>query len=286
MFASSVFPPPFPSLRPLLQRAARLSKRALCGLVVVGLCHFQPACKSAPVIPQPRKIVDLSPVITPDLNVRRLGIRALEFLGTDGRTRTASVVPRQASLAFGLEELSLMSHTGAHLDAPARLLRGGEPPSRISLDKVYGKAHVIDLRWHNRHSPIQITDLELKPPQAGDIAILLVGYEPPDPEDWPRYPPLSEQAALWLVAKGVKAIATDMPFLSRLDEVSDRMAKGQPPEVVWAEYLPFFQSQIPIIAGLTRLEAIAREPNVVFLGFPLALSTGNGAPMRAAALVY
>ncbi len=273
------------SRRPVLHRLARSAGRAARALLAFGVVASSLACNS-PTIPQPRKIVDLSPVITPELNVRRLGIRALEFLGTDGRIRIASVVPRQASLAFGLEELSLMTHTGAHLDAPARLLRGGEPPSRISLDKVYGKAHVIDLRWHNRHSPIQITDLELKPPTAGDIAILLVGYEPPDPEDWPRYPPLSEQAALWLVAKGVKAIATDMPFLSRLDEVSDRLEKGQPPEVVWAEYLPFFQNQIPIIAGLAHLEAIAREPNVVFLGFPLALATGNGAPMRAAALVY
>jgi len=254
-------------------------------LLMVALGGLLSAC-SSPEPPQPRKIVDLSPIITPDVNVRRLGIRALEFLGTDGRVRTASVVPRQARTAFGLEMLELMSHTGAYLDAPARLLRGGEAPSRVGLDKVYGRAHVIDLRWHNRHSAIQITDLELNPPAAGDIAILMIGYQPPAPEDWPRYAPLSEQAALWLVARGVKAIATDMPFLSRLDEVSDRLQKGQPPEVVWAEYLPFFQAQIPVIAGLTRLDAIAKEPNVVFLGFPLALATGNGAPMRAAALVY
>ncbi len=285
MHPNSVSSFPVASPRPVIHRVAGSATRAARALLAIGTVASSLACNS-PSIPQPRKIVDLSPVITPDVNVRRLGIRALEFLGTDGRVRTASVVPRQASLAFGLEEVSLMSHTGAYLDAPARLLRGGEPPSRISLDKVYGKARIIDLRWHNRHSPIQITDLELKPPSAGDIAILLVGYEPPDPEDWPRYPPLSEQAALWLVAKGVKAIATDMPFLSRLDEVSDRLAKGQPPEVVWAEYLPFFQHQIPVIAGLTHLEAIAKEPSVVFLGFPLALATGNGAPMRAAALVY
>ena len=261
-------------------------RRAASVLLVAGLGAILAACRPAPEIPQPRKIVDLSPIITPDLNVRRLGVRALEFLATDGRVRIASVVPQQPRMAFGLDELQMMSHTGAYLDAPARLLRGGESPARISLDKVYGRAHVIDLRWHNRHSPIQITDLELNPPKAGDIAILIIGYEPPAAEEWPRYAPLSEQAALWLIARGIKAIATDMPFLSRLDDVSDRLSKGQPPEIVWAEYLPFFQNEIPVIAGLTRLDAIAKESHVVFLGFPLALSTGNGAPMRAAALVY
>ncbi len=254
--------------------------------MVVAALACLPACKGHGTVPTPRKIVDLSPVITPELNVRRLGIRALDFLGSDGRTRTSSVVPADPDRAFGLDELRILTHTGAYLDAPSRLLRGGAAPSRIGLDRVYGRAHVIDLRWHNRHAPIQITDLELKPPQAGDIAILFIGYEPPAPEEWPRYAPLSEQAALWLVARGIKAIATDMPFLSRLEDVETRLSKSQPPEIVWAEYLPFFQSQIPVIAGLTHIDAIAKEPDVVFLGFPLPLAMGNGAPLRAAALVY
>ncbi len=256
-----------------------LSTSAISLLALVG-------CQGEPSPPMPRKIVDLSPVISPDLMVRRLGSRALDFLGTDGRTRTSPLVPPMANQAFGLDEIRILSHTGAHLDAPSRLLRGGESPSRIGLDKVFGKAHVIDLRWHNRQSPIEITDLELKPPKAGDIAILLTGYEAPKPEHWPRFAPLSEQAARWLAAKGIKAIATDMPMLARLDDISDRMEKGHPPEVIWAEYLPFFQSQIPVIAGLSHLEVIAKEPQIVFIGFPLALAIGNGAPMRAAALVY
>ena len=263
----------------------RLGRLAAFASSLTALAIFL-GCNGRGSIPSPRKIVDLSPVITPELNVRRLGVRALDFLGSDGRTRTTSVEPENTTHAFGLDEFHILSHTGAYLDAPSRLLRGGAAPSRIGLDKVYGRAHVIDLRWHNRHAPIQITDLELKPPQAGDIAILLVGYEPPAPEEWPRYAPLSEQAALWLVARGIKAIATDMPFLARLDDIAERMKKQQPPEVVWAEYLPFFQSQIPVIAGLSHLEAIAKEPNVVFLGFPLPMAMGNGAPMRAAALVY
>ena len=32
-----------------------------------------------------------------------------------------------------------------------------------------------------------------------------------------------------------------------------------PPEAVWAEQLPFFQAQIPVIAGLVNLDAIGDD---------------------------
>ena len=41
-----------------------------------------------------------------------------------------------------------------------------------------------------------------------------------------------------------------------------------------------------IVAGLVNLDAIVKEPNVAFVGFPLALPMADGAPLRAAALVY
>ena len=50
------------------------------------------------------------------------------------------------------------------------------------------------------------------------------------------------------------------------------MSSGQPPEAVWAEYLPLFQAGIPIIAGLVNLDAIVKEPKVAFVGFPIALA--------------
>jgi arylformamidase len=243
-------------------------------------------CQRDRSVPMPREIVDLSPPITQDLNIQRLGTRALAFLGTDGRIRSTPVVPADASFTWGMRTIEMLSHTGAHLDAPSRLLRGGETPARVDLSDLYGPARVIDLRWHNRHTPIQITDLELKPIEEGEIVILLVGYEPPPAGEWPRYAPLSAQAAEYLTAKKIRALATDLPAIVRFDDIESRMTRAQPPEEVWAEYLPLFQAGIPIIAGLVNLDAIVKEPNVAFVGFPLALPIADGAPVRAAALVY
>ncbi|HSP98422.1 MAG TPA: cyclase family protein [Candidatus Dormibacteraeota bacterium] len=243
-------------------------------------------CQQGSSVPVPREIVDLSPVLTPDLNIQRLGTRTLSFLGTEGRIRSTPIVPADASFTWGMRTIEILSHTGAHLDAPSRLLRGGETPARVDLSDLFGPARVIDLRWHNRHTPIQITDLELKPIEEGEIVILFVGYEPPAAGEWPRYAPLSAQAAEYLTAKKIRALATDLPAIVRFDDIESRMTRAQPPEEVWAEYLPLFQAGIPIIAGLVNLDAIVKEPNVAFVGFPLALPIADGAPVRAAALVY
>jgi kynurenine formamidase len=196
------------------------------------------------------------------------------------------VVPADPSYAWGMRMLGILSHTGAHLDAPARLLRGGEPPGRIDLNDLIGPARVVDLRWHNRHTPIEIDDLELKPIEEGEIVILFVGYEPPPANEWPKYAPLSAQAAQYLAAKHIRALATDLPTIVRFDEIESRLARGLPPEEVWAEHLPLFQSGIPIIAGLVNLGALVKEQKIMFIGLPLALSFGDGSPVRAAALLY
>jgi arylformamidase len=234
----------------------------------------------------PREIVDLSPMITPDINIQRLGMRTLNALGTDGRVNSTPVLPRDPAYAWGMRTIEMLSHTGAHLDAPSRLLRGGEPPARIDLSDLYGPARVIDLRWHNRHTAIELTDLELKPIEEGEVVILFIGYEPPAANEWPRYAPLSAQAAEYLVAKKIRALATDLPSIVRFDDIESRIARGLPPEEVWAEHLPLFQAGIPIIAGLVNINAIVKEPHVAFIGFPLPLAIGDGTPIRAAALVF
>jgi len=262
-------------MRPL----ARFLILAAAGTLIAG-------CDRRGSVPMPREIVDLSPVITPDLNIQRYGTRALAFLGTEGRVRATPVLPSNPLFAWGVRTLEMLTHTGAHLDAPSRLLRGGETPARIDLSDLFGPVRIIDLRWHNRHTPIQITDLELKPIAEGEIVILFVGYEAPPAGEWPKFAPLSAQAAEYLVAKKIRAVGTDLPAISRYEDVEARLTRSQPPEEVWAEYLPFFQAGIPVVAGLTNLDAIVKEPSVVFVGFPLALAVGDGSPIRAAALIY
>ncbi len=236
--------------------------------------------------PLPRKIVDLSPVITEDLPVRQLGRRATEFLGVRERLRFTPIHPAREQYSFGLTYFELPSHIGAHLDAPGRLLKGGERADQIPLDRVFGPARLIDLRWKDRHSPIRTSDLENYTVRADDVVLLFIGYTQPQEDDWPTYAPLSVEAAEWLTARKVKAVATDMPSIGSMHRYAELLEKDRPPEEVWAERLVLFHAGIAVIEGLTNLGHLVDEPSVVFVGFPLAVADRSGAPMRAAALVY
>ncbi len=270
-------------------RQTRNTVAAWCGAILV-LCVVTGllGCRGggSVSIQMPKKIIDLSPVITEDLPVRQFGHRATEFLGLKERVTFTPVVPTKESYTFGLTYVELASNLGAHLDAPARLLKGGERADQVPLERLYGRARVIDLRWKDRHTPLQITDLENYSIAANEILILFVGYAQPQDEDWPTYSPLSVQAAQWLAAKKIRALATDMPSIGSFSRYADLMDKNRPPEEVWAERLAFFQAGIPVIEGLANLGHLLGEKNIVFVGFPLAIADRGGAPMRAAALIF
>ena len=154
------------------------------------------------------------------------------------------------------------------------------------MDKLYGRARLVDLRWKDRNTPLQISDLENYSIAANDILLLYLGYTQPQDEDWPTYASLSVQAAQWLAAKKIKALATDIPSIGSFSRYADLMDKNRPPEEVWAERLAFFQAGIPVVEGLTNLGRLMGEKNIVFVGFPLAIADRSGAPMRAAALIF
>ena len=256
--------------------------------MLAAIAPMLAGCEAATTtgLPMPKKIVDLSPSITRDIAVRQFGHRACEFLGLKKQLNFTPVVPENKGYTFGLTSFELVSHLGAHLDAPGRLLKGGERADQVPLEKLYGPAQVIDLRWKDRYSALQITDLEQYAIEAGEILILYVGYRQPQDEEWPTYAPLSVEAAQWLASKGIRALATDMPSIGSFSRYAELMDKNRPPQEVWAERLAFSQAGIPVVEGLTNLDGIVDEDRVVFVGFPLAIADRSGAPMRAAALVF
>lgn len=270
---------------------ARVVSRSQLALVLIASClstGFLSSCRGATAVTVavPRKIIDLSPPLTPDLAVRQFGHRACEFLGIKKEIPFKPVVPANKDYAFGLTSFELVSHVGAHLDAPGRLLKGGERADQVPLEKLFGRAQVIDLRWKDRHSPLQITDLENYEIEPDRILILYVGYQQPADDDWPSYSPVSVEAAQWLAQRSIRALATDMPSIGSFSRYAELMEKDRPPQEVWAERLAFSTAGIPVVEGLTNLGSILKEENVVFVGFPLAIADRSGAPMRAAALVY
>ena len=264
------------------------SKRmALVLAVLAGLGPALTSCNDRPPAPRrPEFIIDLSPPLTETTVLRQYGRRASEFFGLKPRTEVTRVRPEDEWKTYGFSYFDILSHGGAHLDASARLMREGLKPDEIPLDKLFGWARVLDLRWHDRNSPITIADLETFRIKPGEIIILYLGYEAPKNEDWPEYAYLSGPAARWLAGIGVRLIGTDLPSLGSLRKTADMMEKRRPAEEIWASHVPFFEKDIPVIEGLANLDQVLGEKRMYFAAFPLPIPERSGAPVRAVMLIY
>jgi len=256
----------------------------LCSLLVLlGAGCFD---RRPPAPRRPKYIADLSPRLDEHAILRQYGRKACEFFGLGTLLDTRPVRPENDLRTFGFSYYELLSHAGAHLDAPSRLLRDGARPADIPLENVFGWARRVDLRWHDRGTPITVADLENYKIRENEILLLHVGYTGAEEDDWPQYPYLSPQAAQWLASIGIRALGTDMPSVGSLRLMAELMEKNRPPEEIWAAQVPFFQHDIPIIEGLANLAALEGETRVFFAAFPLPLADRSGAPVRAVALVY
>jgi arylformamidase len=259
------------------------------GMLLVGAALVFSGCQSAPHdrVPVPKRIVDLSPPLSANTLELQLGQRVVEFLGLPSRLRFRPVVPPTPDHSFGLVVYELPSHTGAHVDAPGRLLKHGERVDQIGLEKLVGPARVLDLRWKGQRSQIEATDLENYQIDSGDVVILFVGYTPPSTNsDWPKYPTISRESALWLANRKVRAVATDAPSLGDFQRYAELLSQNRPPEEVWAERIPLFRAGIPVVEGLVNVEQLLGEDRVQLIALPPPVADRSGSPARVVAMIY
>ena len=232
-------------------------------MIGVAACATSPRTRSM----VPVRIVDLTPVLEP----------------------VASEPQTFENPAFlAMRTVTLFDHQGAHYDPPSHVLRDGTTVDEEPLDKFIGRAHVIDFRGKPRDAGLSRADFEHAGVKAGEVVIAFVGC-PAGTHD--HCPYLTGDAAEYLATIPVKMFATDAWTIANpaLFEPFFAMAKAGTPGR-WQDFLPehhaFLSRGIPNIEGLTNLEPLLGERDVVFVAFPVRLYKGTGAPVRAAALIY
>lgn len=168
-----------------------------------------------------------------------------------------------------VSELTLGSHTGTHVDAPAHFLPGGYGVDEIPMTTLMGDAYVADAR--GLRGALGRDDMAgLNVP--GDATRLLIKsdnsrlWEQPSPAFPDSYVCLSPGAAEWCVERGLACVGVD--FLS----VEQKGSPGHPTHVT------LLRAGIAIIEGLD-LRAV--EPgSYELVCLPLRLSGGDGSPAR------
>lgn len=180
------------------------------------------------------------------------------------RFEAAATVPADG---FAETRLTLLSHTGTHLEAPAHLLPGGRTLSDYPPGHFFGRAAVLDLGT--------------TPPDLGAwdralagcaFAVLRTGWSRlwGTPAYFDGFPTLAPDAARWLAALGLRGVGVDAVSM---DPVTMRE-------------LPVHR--ILLGAGLILVENLADLALLPAVPFwfsclPLSLAGADGSPVRAVA---
>jgi arylformamidase len=174
-------------------------------------------------------------------------------------------VQRLGSAPCSVSRMSLSTHTGTHVDAPAHFLVEGATVDRLPLEILMGKARVVEVLARER---VERADLEshdlrddlrllLKTRMSGQI------LRHPFQED---HVYLSRDAAVYLAQAGIKLVGFDYLSIDRFG------AHTFPAHHVLLE------AGVVILEGLDLSEVVPGEYDMACL--PLRVAGGDGAPAR------
>ncbi len=177
-------------------------------------------------------------------------------------------------VGFAEKRLTLFSHTGTHVDAPAHIIQGGATIDQFPVDRFRGKGCLLDVR------PLSGRDIDramvsaLNPRiRETDFVLLRSGWSDRwgDKGYFRGYPVLTREAARWMAQFGLKGIGVDMISVDTEDTVD------------FPIHRIFLSRNILIIENLTNLASL--PPRMFdFWCMPLKIEGGDGSPIRAAAV--
>lgn len=172
-----------------------------------------------------------------------------------------------------VSRLSICSHLGTHVDAPAHFVRGGKTIDQFPLDRFLVDAVV----WPVRVGPLEpitpkhLDGIELR---SGDALIFATGWGEQfrDPQ-YHNHPYLDDAVARWIVTRGASMIGVD--FLTPDKPVQVRDASFDFPI-----HNTLLGNEVLIIENLTGLRGLERR-RVKLFAAPLSVRAGlEAAPAR------
>ncbi|MBP2447306.1 cyclase family protein [Rhizobium leguminosarum] len=177
-------------------------------------------------------------------------------------------------------KIVLGTHTGTHVDAPRHFVPKGATIENTDLDIYYGPARVLDF-----------TDLPDKTEITREMLVERIGRDFPPRilfrYDWERrldslkyytdHPYLSEQACEWMVENGIRLVGLDAPM-------PDDPRNGRGSDRDSPNHTILLRAGVAILEYLVNLSQIPAK-DFILSALPLKIEEGDGAPVRAIAIV-
>ena len=171
-------------------------------------------------------------------------------------------------------KITLMSHTGTHLDAPAHMLPQGRTLDSYPITEFHGRAVLADFSRGAGYR-IGVEDLTLYENRLRQsrFLILRTGWA----ERWGRedyfrdFPALTPSAARWIIGLGIKGVGVDTLSVDRIEDRD------------FPVHHCLFESGLFVMENLNNLAQVGTD--FILACFPLRIKNADGAPVRAVAFV-
>ncbi len=184
--------------------------------------------------------------------------------------------------AYTLEEnefvearITMYSHTGTHIDAPAHMFKDGRTLDEFPIEHFVGKAAVMDFSSREIRQ-IEVSDLQpfqLLLTDKVEFVILRTGWSQywGTPQYFDGFPYLTYEAATWLSQFNLKGIGIDAISIDAMDSTAFSVHKI------------FMQRNFLIVENLANLDSLDSK-QFLFSVLPLKTKYADGAPARAIAM--
>jgi kynurenine formamidase len=210
------------------------------------------------------KVIDLSHPVSPGMPV---------YPGTEPPVFVTGASIAQAR--FLEKKITLFSHTGTHIDAPAHLIEGASTLDQFPVDHFISKAVVVGLEGC-KGPVIGIKDLERFADAVEEAAFVLIrtGWSRYWGTDryFQRFPVLSLEAARWLADFDLNGVGFDTISPDPMDTEDYPVHKA------------FLERDTIVVENLTRLDRLPDVP-FMFSCLPISFEDADGSPVRAVGLV-
>lgn len=177
-------------------------------------------------------------------------------------------------------KLILGTHTGTHIDAPRHFISGGATVDEIPLEQLVGPASVLDLTRFKAGMEVSAKDLASVLGERSAERVLMRF-------DWDQklgtmayyndQPWLSEEAAQWLVDKGCRLLGMDTAM-------PDNPKNGRNGPKDSPNHKILLGNNVILLEYMVNLASL-KQPVVNLVVAPLKIRQGDGAPVRAFAIV-
>jgi len=169
--------------------------------------------------------------------------------------------------------LTMFSHTGTHMDAPAHIVPGKTTLDAFDAAQFAGKALVINCRHLGPGECVPLSAILQYGAKAEEADFLLFNFGWDrywgKPEYFGNYPCLSTEAVQYLMDHHKKGVGVDAISIDPMASLSSHRKL-------------FESSEIVVIENLTHLEQIG-DDLFWFFALPLKFENADGSPIRAVA---